>query len=312
MRHLQLWFLRSFRLGKDDQNMLLYPPPDVKSSLQWWTSIEALTISVPLSPPSPQLTLTTDASLWGWGAHLQDYCVGGQWPDTLRSRHINYLELFAIFLSLQRFQLHLQGRPVQIFSDNTTAVCYLNKQGGVVSRSLCHLAIRIWDFCAMHSITPVATHVPGEENTVADAISRGALSTHELSLPMATVQEVFDQWGRPQIDVFATAQNKKCHLFCTQGRADPRSLGDGLLLDWRGKFLYLFPPLPLIPRVIQKIRRERPRCVLITPWWPRRIWFPTLLLLSRHRYQFLNNVPETVINGLDIFRRLKLTAWLLD
>lgn len=215
MRPLQLWFLRSFRLGTDDQMKPLCPPPDVKSSLHWWTDVETLTRGVPLSPHCPRVTLTTDASLWGWGAHLQDSCIGGQWTDVLRSRHINYLELLAIFSP--GIRVKLQGQAVQILLDNTTAVCYLNRQGGVVSRSLCHLALQIWDFCVAHRITPVATHLPGVENTIADALSRGALSMHELSIPIEAIQKIFNQWGHPEIDVFATARNKKCHLFCTRG-----------------------------------------------------------------------------------------------
>lgn len=177
---------------------------------------------------------------------------------------------------------------------------------------LCCLAIQIWDFCIAHRIMPVAMHLPGVENTIMDALSRGALSTHEFAISMTTIQQVFDHWGQPEIDVFATAQNKKCHLFCTRGGADPRALGDGLLLDWKGKFLYLFPPLPLILRVSQKIQREHPQCILITPWWPRRIWFPTLLLLSGHRYLFLHDPQESTNDKLDIHRHLKLTAWLLE
>lgn len=54
-----------------------------------------------------------------------------------------------------------------------TAVHYVNKQGGTVSRSLCHLAFSLWDFCIGLNITPVATNLLGTLNTLADAVSRG-------------------------------------------------------------------------------------------------------------------------------------------
>lgn len=76
---------------------------------------------------------------------------------------------------------------------------------------------------------------------------QGALSTHEMELDELSLQRVFHQCGTPDIDVFAMAANKKCALFCTRGGQDPRSLGDGLLLDWTVWFLYVFPLLPLIP-----------------------------------------------------------------
>lgn len=162
----------------------------------------------------------------------------------LQTKHINYLELLAILLALQEFQSTLHGKVVQVFSDNTIAACYLKKQGGTVSRSLCHLAMTLWDFCIACNITPIATHMLGMENTI---VSRGALSTHELAVTMTSLLSVFELWGTPEIDVFATAMNKKCHLFCSRGGSNPRSLGDSLLLDWTERFLYMFPPLSLIP-----------------------------------------------------------------
>lgn len=139
-RHMQpvrLWFLRNFRIGIDNQSKPLAAAHCVRDSLCWWTLVQNLTLSVPFLQPQPQLKLTTDASLWGWRAQLNASCVGGPWPALLCNRHINYLKLLAILLALREFQPALQGKVVQVFSDNTTAVCYLNKQGRTVSQSLC-------------------------------------------------------------------------------------------------------------------------------------------------------------------------------
>lgn len=95
---------------------------------------------------------------------------------------------------------------------------------------------------------------------------------HELSVTTASLLSVFEVCGTPEIDVSGSAKNK-FHLFCSGG-GDPRSLGDGLLLDWTGKFLYMFPPLPLIPRVLKKYQHKQPRCILITPCWPVGFGFP--------------------------------------
>lgn len=62
------------------------------------------------------------------------------------------------------------------------------------------------------------------------------------------------------------------------------SLGDGLHLNWSNKFLYLFPLLPLMARVIHKIQCQKPDAILIAPWWPRQLWFPALLQLSRRTF----------------------------
>lgn len=248
----------------------------------------------------------------GGGAHINGYCIGGPCPESLWSKHINYLELLAIFWACQRFQSSLRGKVIQVFSDNMTVVYYLNKQGGTVSRTLCRSAMNLWDFCIALNITPVATHLPGSENTIADAVSRGALSLHELCVTMTLLLSVFGMWGTPEIDVFVSAKNKKCHLFCSRGGSNLRFLGDGLLLDWTGRLLYMFPPIPLIPWVLRKYQSEKPKCFLITPWQLCRVWFPTLLLLSRRRYLFVRETPPPLDLLGSYPMRLKLTAWLLD
>lgn len=170
---LQLWFLRSFDSRTHHQSKILTLPLPIQTSLIWWTRLLNLLRGVPFLTSPPSMTLTTDASLWGWGAHLEGSCVWGQWPTSLRSKHIDFLELLAILWALQSFQDDVKGRVVQILSDNMTAVHYVNKQGGTVSRSLCHLAFSLWDFCIGLNITPVATNLLGTLNTLADAVSRG-------------------------------------------------------------------------------------------------------------------------------------------
>lgn len=84
---------------------------------------------------------------------------------------------------------------------------------------------------------------------------------------------MFSLWGTPEVNVFASLTNKKCNTFCCWGCIDPRALGNGLLLwwtlQWTSQFLYLFPPLPLVSRVLQKIKRKKPHCILLTFWWPK-------------------------------------------
>lgn len=113
------------------------------STLLWWTQLSNLLVGVPFQLSPPTMTLTTDASLRGWGAHLDGSCVRGQWPLHLRSKHMNYLELLVILWALQRFTPQLKGHTVRVLLDNMTAVYYLNKQGGTASRSLCNLALTL-------------------------------------------------------------------------------------------------------------------------------------------------------------------------
>ena len=88
----------------------------------------------------PEQTLFSDASHYGWGAHLGDSLALGVWSPEKRRFHINHLEMVAVFLALQSFQQELSGSVVSLMSDNSTVVAYLRNSGGTRSESLSDLA----------------------------------------------------------------------------------------------------------------------------------------------------------------------------
>lgn len=102
-----------------------------------------LTAGVPLGAVSSRITMTTDASLSGWGVTLMGRAVNGTWDPSRAEAHINVLELWAVFLALKHFQQFLQGQHVLIKTDNSTAVAYINRQGGTRSPQLHQLAQQI-------------------------------------------------------------------------------------------------------------------------------------------------------------------------
>ena len=74
----------------------------------------------------------TDASAIGWGAHLQNRKASGHWNYQLFKKNSNYRELMTVRLALLSFARYIQGKRVQIVSDNITTVAYLNHLGGPV------------------------------------------------------------------------------------------------------------------------------------------------------------------------------------
>ena len=66
-------------------------------ALQPWTDPAWLQSRVPIRQNTPSLSICTDASLQGWGAHLlPDFVVAsGVWNQDEQARHINELELWA-------------------------------------------------------------------------------------------------------------------------------------------------------------------------------------------------------------------------
>ena len=181
--------------------------PAAWETLQWWLHTPNLMSGVPFSDPVPEMTIVTDASSYGWGGHLGDQTASGTWQPQEKSRHINWLELQAVWLTLQHFLPQLGSTVVEVLSDNMTTVSYINKQGGTHSLSLCRLALDLWEWCDEHRIVISAVHLAGESNILADALSRGNYCPTEWTLHRLTFESLWQVWERPFVDMFALAKN---------------------------------------------------------------------------------------------------------
>ena len=97
--------------------------------------------------------------------------------------------------------------------DNSTAVAYINKKGGMVSKYCNDLAFDIWSWAVKKDIWLSASHVPGVENNIADLKSRYFYDNKEWSLNPYIFEKVCEKFGKPEIDLFATRLNAKCELY---------------------------------------------------------------------------------------------------
>lgn len=232
---------------------------------------------MPLQDPPSQLTLITDASEHGWGAHIENWKTAGIWPHQYQQKHINWLELKAVQLALQEALYLIKGKAILIRSDNTTVISY-NKQGRTHSPELCYLTWEFFQWCIQYKITIRAFHIPGKKNFLADALSRGkVVRMTEWSLNNTVVNLLFQQMGTPCIDLFATAENKKLSVYCSPFSNMKAFQIDALAISWKGMYAYAFPPPILVPKVLHKLREETSVVLLIAPMWPRQSWYPQIL-----------------------------------
>ena len=81
----------------------------------------------------------------------------------------------------------------------------------------------------------------------------------------------------PNVDLFATQFSHKLPLYVSPVQENKALAIDALSMDWNLLHAYAFPPLNLIPAVLEKIRRHQCRIVLIAPFWPQQQWFSKLL-----------------------------------
>jgi hypothetical protein len=279
MRPLQLYLLSKWRPVSEDYNAKIMVKRDLLPHLQWWQSLSNLRKGVRLNPLPVDITVTTDASMSGWGGHTAQKSVQGTWSPHDRLLHINILEMKAVALTLKALCPLLQGKHLLIRTDNTSVLNYINHQGGVKSPSLCLHTWSLLLWCQEHQISLEAIHIAGVDNVLADTLSRTVSKHSEWSLRKGVVHQIFHHLGTPNIDLFATKENSKLQVFCSW-KWDPQAYHqDALSLQWGRGLHYAYPPLDLLPMVIQKACRENASLILIAPWWPKRSWFPGLLML---------------------------------
>ena len=283
LRPIQRWFKARWNQQTGQWQDRIHLNQEFYDLLHWWTQSERF-VGVPLQTPDPTLSLCTDASTVGWGAHLEQEEISGSWSHTQAEEHINQLELTAVKLAVRHFAPLLQGHRVRLYCDNATAIAYLRKEGGTHSDSLSRLAEDILLQCDRLSISLLPIHLPGVRNVKADALSRrGVALPGEWSLMPQVLLPIFQEWGTPLIDLFATATNKQAVIFVSP-YPDPQAWKvDGLSFPWDNLGLaYAVPPAPILPLVLQQIAKSHNTLViLIAPNQPLRPWFPDLLALKK-------------------------------
>ena len=75
------------------------------------------------------------------------------------------------------------------------------------------------------------------------------------------------QFGRAEVDLFASRRNCQCTLWFSMARRDNPPLRVNAFAHelWPRKLLYAFPPLRLIPPLLGRVRRERLSVILVAP-----------------------------------------------
>ena len=250
MRPFQ-WYLKAHWKYPQSLDMKIPCSEILKSHLSWWRDPNNVLIGSPLRAEEHNILLLTDASVKGWGAHLEDKTVSGLWSDTEKNLHINVLELKAVFLAIRSFQSYLLNKRVLVASDNATVVSYLNKQGGTHSLEMCLMIWRLMAFCNPRAILLRARHIQGCLNVIADSLSRrDKIIQTEWSLHPKLFLMICQIWHRPMVDVFATKMNNKLPLYVSPV-PDPNAMAiDALNISWQALDSYAYCPTALIPKMI--------------------------------------------------------------
>ena len=262
--------------------------------LQWWiNNIYKKSTACLIAPKCTTIRITSDACLTGWGGTAVidgqlEKSTAGQWQKEEKdTKNINFLEMKAALYTLKALCHNSRNTAIALRVDNTAAVGAIRNMG---SRSqICDEVIsELWEWARIRDLWITVTHIPGVQNTIADAKSR---QKHKDELEWALNPTFFNQamaahnW-RPNVDLFASRLNYKVKTFYSL-RADPEAYGcDAFTVSWRELKFYAFPPFPLIQRVLRKVQADEATGVVIVPDWPTRPWYPMLtsMLISDRYY----------------------------
>ncbi len=146
-----------------------------------------------------------------------------------------------------------------------------------------------------------AVHVPGKLNLATDFLSRQKLRPGEWMLNHQTVSQIWDLFGKAEVDLFASQESSQCPLWFSL--SSPTTLGiDAFAHPWPNVMLYAFPPIKLIPAVLCRVKVSSARLLLIAPFWPSQTWFSELTPL-------LYRSPWEIPIRLDLLSQLQSRIW---
>ena len=262
--------------------------------LSWWqTSLHDWNGRLALPPREADVVVETDASDTGWGIAVPALGLraSGWWTAEEAARHINWKELQAVYLGLLSLRAPLlaasRSRPsplahMELRSDNTTTVWYVQKGGG--RRTTLSAVARSVHLLCMEElgVSLTARHLPGVDNTEADALSRLTPGPSEWRLHPTAFRRLARRWGTPDVDAFATRANAQLPRFWAWRPNPAAEALDAFAQPWAGAHLWANPPWRsrLLLRLLRKVATEGATVTLVAPVWRAQAWWGLLRRLA--------------------------------
>ena len=260
-------------LNDNDYEGKIFIKHTMTEDLLWWQK-NALIGKNPIRTHEFVMEISSDASLTGWGAFCNGVSTHGLWTEKEKRFSINYLELLAAFFAIKCFASQLSNSEILLRIDNTSAISYINKAGGIQFPHLSELSRNIWKWCEERKLWIFASYIPSGKNVEADTASRLLNIDTEWELNNTNFEIINKKFGPFTIDLFASRLNKKCNRFCSRFPHPDATVVDAFTMSWKGEKFYAFPPFALILRILRKIIINKAEGVLVVPLWPSQPWYP--------------------------------------
>ena len=163
---------------------------DTIKDVEWWLrfSSEWNGVAFFLEPdwtPAHEFQLFTDAAgNLGYGAYWNCHWFSKPWPPNLLNKSIEWKELYAIVAACKVWGKHWSGKRLLFHCDND-AVVHIWLSGRSHCPDLMDLVRDLFFIAANNNFNVMIRHIPGINNSIADALSRLQLSRFRALAPQA-------------------------------------------------------------------------------------------------------------------------------
>lgn len=174
--------------GNYEENMHVIQK--LQSDLKWWKINIMHRNSSILANRKFKLEIFSDASLTDWGISCTNNRTHRLWNESEKLHHINYLKLLPAFFGLKCFAKDFTNCDILLRIDNTTAISYINRMGGVRFEKLSDLAKTIWEWYEEREIFIFASYISSRENVEANFESQRSNKETEFELADVAVRKI--------------------------------------------------------------------------------------------------------------------------
>ena len=138
-----------------------------------------------------------------------------------------------------------------------------------------NLALEIFQLSVASNIIIEPEWIPREYNEVADYISK-TVDYDDWMLHPAIFAQLDSLWGPHSIDRFANPHNRQVERFNSRFWVPETEAVDTFAVDWGSENNRWCPPVGLIPKLIQHVRKTKVRGTLIVSCWLSALFWPLL------------------------------------
>jgi len=235
-----------------------------------------------LSPLAPGITspnkTSSDASSFAWactlGPNARAAVICDYWPADQRDLHINVKETLALVHALEAFSF--RDSWVDVFTDSQVLIKSWKSQGAK-SHALADAFKRLFSVVTSSNIHLNLCYIPSVYNPADASLHILSLQDARLSPSVwSKVQAMFGGQFGHSADLMALPSNVQCTLdgsplpffspHPTPGSSGVNAFAQ-LLANHNDLFSnpYVFPPIVLIPHILQFIKSQSFPCTVVIP-----------------------------------------------